>query len=83
MACLRYLNPRDHGAKITEIVPFYELAKAEYTGWYENYPFDRWFGFLRTLNLANENDSVVFITVAGREFLKYLVAAGKAGPFHG
>ena len=50
---------------------------------YAGNPFDRWFGFLRTLNIANEKDSVVFITVAGREFLKYLVAAGKAGPFHG
>lgn len=83
LACLRYLNSRDHGAEFTEIVPFYELAKAEYPGWYENYPFDRWFGFMRSLNLANEKDSIVFITVAGREFLKYLVAAGKAGPFHG
>lgn len=83
LACLRYLNPRDQGAKIAEIVPFYEFAKTEYPSWYENYPFDRWLGFLRSFNLVLERDSTVFITVAGREFLKYLVASGKAGPYHG
>ena len=49
----------------------------------ENYPFDRWFGFLRAYNLVLERDATVFITVAGREFLKYLVATGKSGPYHG
>jgi len=83
LACLRYLNPRDQGAEITEIVPFYELAKTEYPSWYENYPFDRWLGFLRSFNLVLERDSTILITVAGREFLKYLVASGKAGPYHG
>ncbi len=83
LACLRHLNSRDHGAEVTEVVPFYELARITYPSWYENYPFDRWLGFLRAFNLVCENDSNVFITVAGREFLKYLVAAGKAGPFHG
>src|SRR5207249_1268311 len=83
LACLRYLNPRDQGAEVSEIAPFYELAKANYPSWYENYPFDRWLGFLRAVNLVLERDSRVFITVAGREFLKYLVAAGKAGPYHG
>jgi hypothetical protein len=83
LACLRYLNPREEGTEVTEVVPFYELGKAEYPSWYENYPFDRWFGFLRSFNLVLERDSHVFITVAGREFLKYLVATGKAGPYHG
>ena len=83
LACLRYLNPRDQGAEATEIVPFYELAKANYPTWYDNYSFDRWLGFLRAFNLVLERDSRVFITVAGREFLKYHVAAGKAGPYHG
>jgi hypothetical protein len=38
LACLRYLNTRDQGAEVTEITPFYDLAKADYPTWYENYP---------------------------------------------
>jgi hypothetical protein len=64
-------------------VPFYEVAKVEYPNFYENYPFDRWLGFLRAFNLVLERDATVLITVAGREFLKYLIATGKAGPYHG
>ncbi len=82
LTCLRYLNSRDQGAEVIEIVPFYELAKAEYPNWYENYSFERWLAFLRSFNLVGGSDLHVFITVAGREFLKYLVATGKAGPYH-
>lgn len=83
LACLQYLNARDDGVDIAELQPLYEAAKAEYPAWYENQPFERWLGFLRVFNLILERDSRVFITVAGREFLKYLVAAGKSGPYHG
>jgi hypothetical protein len=83
LSTLRFLNPRDTGAERSELVSIYEAAKAEYPGWYQDYPFDRWLGFLRQTNLITERDSRVFITVAGREFLKYLVAAAKSGPYHG
>jgi len=83
LACLRYLNPRDQGTEVAEIVPFYNLAKADYPTWYENYSFDQWIGFLQAVNLVVERDSRVFITVAGREFLKYLVESGKPGPYYG
>lgn len=83
LGCLRYLNPRDQGADIAELSPLYEAAKAAYPSWYENQPFERWLGFLRVFNLILERDSRVFITIAGREFLKYLIAAGKPGPYHG
>lgn len=83
LACLRYLNPRDQGTQVTDIVPFYDLARATYQSLYENYSFERWLAFLRISNLVREVDSHVFITVGGREFLKYLIATGKAGPYHG
>jgi len=67
LTCLRYLNQREHGADLSEIVPLYELAKSGYPSWYENYPYERWLGFLRDLNLIIwERDSRLFITVAGR-----------------
>jgi hypothetical protein len=83
LACLRYINPRNQGADVAEITPFYEMAKAEYVAWYDGYPFERWLGFLQSFNLILERDSRLFITVFGREFLKYLIATGKAGPYHG
>lgn len=81
--CLRYLNPRDNGADRAELLPIYEAAKKEYPSWYQEYSFDRWLGFLRQMNLVLERDSKFFITMAGREFLKYLVASAKSGPFYG
>ena len=83
LVCLRYLNPRDEAAEISELTPFYEAAKADYPAWYEHQLFERWLGFLLVFNLILERDSRVFSTVAGREFLKYLVAVGKVGPYHG
>ncbi len=83
LALLRFLNSRDSGADVTELVGFYEMGKKDNPGWYENYPFDRWLGFLQSFNLVTKQNSHFFITVAGREFLKYLVAAGKSGPFYG
>ena len=46
-----------------------------------NQTFERWLAFLRAYNLVTEREERLVITVAGREFLKYLVAAGKGGPY--
>lgn len=81
LACLRYLNTIDHGAEQKELAPIYEHAKSEYPAWYENQTFERWLAFLRAYNLITEREERLVITVAGREFLKYLVAAGKGGPY--
>jgi hypothetical protein len=83
LALLRFLNPRRKGASLAELVPPYDAAKADYPLLYENYPFDKCLGFLQAFNLVAKQDSRVFITVAGCEFLKYLIAAGKSGPFYG
>jgi hypothetical protein len=81
---LHYINPRnDNGVDISEIKPFYEKAKNLYPSWYANYPIEGWLGFLLNYNLLTEKDSRYFITVAGREFLKYLIATGLAAPIHG
>jgi len=83
LTSLRYLNLFDQGTELTEIVTFYEDAKAKYPIWYENYSFERWLEFLRSYNLVGRRNAHVFITVAGREFLKYLAAAGKTDPYEG
>ena len=79
----RFLNAWDEGAQISELTSFYEAAKVMYPLWYQNYPFERWIGFLESFNLILRRESRCFITIAGREFLKYLVGTGKTGPFHG
>lgn len=68
LECLRYLNPRDQGAELAEIAPFYELAKTEYPSWYVNHPFDRWLGFLRSFNLVLERDSLSSLPWLGESF---------------
>ena len=83
VATLYHLNPRAGGADISELIPAYEAAKANYPSMYEKYPFDQWLGFLKAMNLVVEQNSRLFITEDGREFLKYLIATAKTGPFQG
>jgi len=80
---LRFLNAREGGADIADLVVFYEMGKKDFPAVHENYPFDKWLGFLESVNFVAKHDSHVFISVAGREFLKYLVATGKPGPSYG
>ena len=55
---------------------FYEAARVMYSLRYQNYPFEGWIGFLESFNLILRRESRFFITIAGREFLKYLVGTG-------
>lgn len=83
LTTLRYLNPRDTGVERGDLFPFYEAAKAAYPNWYDTYSFDQWLSFLQSFNLVGVKDSRLFITVAGRELLKYLAATGKSDPYFG
>jgi len=79
----RFLNARDEGAQIYELTPFYKAAKMVYPLWCQNYPFEGWIGFLESSKLILLRESPLFVTIAGRDFLKYLVGTGKTWPFHG
>lgn len=83
LALLRFLNARDDGADVSHAIGFYEMGKKEFPAWYESYPIDRWLGFLESTNLIARHDSRIFISVGGREFLKYLIAVGRPGPLYG
>jgi len=83
VALLRFLNAREEGADVADLLVFYETGKTDFPALHENYPFDKWLGFLESVNFIAKHDSRVFISVAGREFLKYLVVTGKPGPSYG
>lgn len=83
ISCLRYLNSRDGGADTSELRPFYDAAKVTYPAWYANYPYENWLAFLRNVKLVIADGSRYSITVAGREFLKYMITMAKPGPYYG
>lgn len=83
VAALRFMNPRNQGTRPDDLLPFYEAGRAAYPSVYEHYSVDQWLGFLRASNLILERDSHVYITILGREFLKYIITMGKTGPYYG
>jgi hypothetical protein len=83
LALLRFLNARDDGANVSHAIGFYEMGKKEFPAWYESYQIDQWLGFLESNNLIAKRDSRIFISIGGREFLKYLIAVGRPGPSYG
>ena len=51
-------------------------AAAEEPEFYENYTFEQWLGFLSDSRLVLSQDERVAITLAGREFLKFILHQG-------
>jgi hypothetical protein len=80
---LRYLNERTAGATEEEVRAFYDTAKATYAAIYEHYAYERWLDFISSHRLIARNNDRFFISVAGREYLQYLIAAGKSAPSFG
>ena len=75
IALLKYLNTCV-GAKKSQLMQFYENAKAEFPQLYENYEFEQYISYLQAQNLiAVQNQDQYVITIAGREFLQWMPAA--------
>lgn len=74
IAALQFLNVRgEHGCERSELLPFYSQAKEAFPTFYINYPFDSWCNFLLSFSLMKVIGTKTFITLEGREFLKYLL----------
>jgi hypothetical protein len=73
---LEQLNTRSEGATPQEIKPIYDQAAARSPDVYEGFSFDQWVAFLSHSQLVREESDRVYLTVAGREFLKYVVDRG-------
>lgn len=72
---LQQLNGRDD-MTLDDLKPMHDFAAAAYPAVYERFSFEAWFGFLGHSSLVLRDGEDVRITVRGREFLRYLIAAG-------
>ena len=83
IAALNYLNTRaGTPTKESELQGFFFAATVDYPKLYENRSFQQWLGFLGAHFLLREEEGI-FITVRGREFLKWRVEEGRGGPYFG
>ncbi|MGH7559146.1 MAG: hypothetical protein ACREMD_15475 [Gemmatimonadota bacterium] len=83
ISALTYLNSKSDPVPANELRPFYNDASKSFPELYGNYGFEDWLAFLKTAMLLEERAEGVVISMIGREFLKWRVEAGRAGPFHG
>jgi hypothetical protein len=67
---------KPNGLSAESLNKFYENGKNTSPELYTNYTFDQWLTFLKTWVLVREDNGIIRITLAGEEFLKYLVQTG-------
>ena len=88
LRALRWLNAQAGDARERDLAVFFDQAAKEWPGIYKHTDFRSWLGFLAGQGLVTESaesaaagdDAESFglaITVTGREFLAYLVNAGR------
>lgn len=83
VAALRFLNGCASVTEVSTLHLFYNNAKNNYPDWYRVQDFDKWLHYLAMFNLIKVEGSQVVITVAGRQFLKYMADAGKPERVYG
>ncbi len=77
LGALELLNEFGESGLETEILrPSFEQAAAREPERYRGDTFERWLAFMEVSQLINKRDGKVYITVEGKEFLKYIVHQG-------
>lgn len=67
------------GRHLSELKPTYDAITTQTPEFYKDYSFDHWLGFLINKDLVQlDQNGVVKLTVNGRDFLRWLVLAGKS-----
>ncbi|MGH7427952.1 MAG: hypothetical protein ACREJ4_06295 [Candidatus Methylomirabilaceae bacterium] len=66
------------GAPIESLRPFYQQAAATYPPMYQTYRFEEYMDFLGDQMLIDIKKDHAFITLVGREFLKWLIDEGRS-----
>jgi hypothetical protein len=76
IALLKVLNTTGSGTK-AQVLAFYENAKAQFGNLYAGYSFEQYLNYLVSQGLITAQDPERYIiTVAGKEFLKWLTERG-------
>ena len=74
LALLVHLNERPAGDDSANLKAlFFDPAAKNFAQLYQQYPYENYLGFLESWLLVERVGTVTSITLAGREFLKYLV----------
>ena len=74
---LRYLNSEDDGVDDAAVAEYYEVIVDEHPALKDHQDIDAYLAFLESNNLVTRSAGVLTISVAGREFLKWLVDSGR------
>ena len=83
LALLVHLNTRLAGDDPVSLKMFYDQAAKAYPQLYQNYSYDGYLQFLQSHGLIERAGQAVTITLAGREFLKYLLDSRRVLPAYG
>ncbi|HEY7235572.1 MAG TPA: hypothetical protein VH539_15565 [Gemmatimonadaceae bacterium] len=94
LQALRWLNSQGTGVSADSLVGFYDRAVSAWPAIYQDRDFRSWLAFLASQGLITESEESknapqdadpfgLKISVLGREFLAFLVNAGRADPFIG
>lgn len=78
LAILQHVNTLgETGASMESLKPFYLQAAATYPQIYQKYAFEAYMGFLASQMLVEIKKDHAFITLVGREFLRWLIGEGR------
>ena len=80
---LTYLNSRPDGATMSEVQPFFEAARQQFPDFYTKYTPEQWVRFLETAFFIERRKETLYLTTAGREFLKWRIEDNRSGPYYG
>jgi hypothetical protein len=70
-------NANSLGLSFPQIKTFYDVAAQQSPAVYENFQFEQWLQFLETHQLISKGGNGVQITMDGKEFMAWLVHAGR------
>ena len=76
LTALEIANTAPDGVQKKTFETLYNQASARHKELYANYSFERWLAFMENQFLSFSKDDSIYITLTGREFLKYIIHQG-------
>ena len=76
LTALQIANEALDGVQSRTFETLYNQAALQYKDFYAHYSFERWLAFMETRLLTVSKDDKIYITLTGKEFLKYIIHQG-------